>query len=512
VAGALADQIQASYFPVSLRDLRSRIHFTELEEGVFRVGETLVETQYLNHTAPTLAYRISSGGETIAYVSDHEPYWRSNGSSFQHPGDQRHIAFLNGADLVIHDAQYSEEEYPTKIGWGHSTVEYATDVAMAAGVGRLALFHHDPAHDDAEVTRLEAAARARVAEHGAALQVFAAAEGLALEVRGRGFTSPSAGVSALQNRPIAGRGVLVVSADELEVTSIGQTLAEDNLVLLPTPDTQTALAWTAAVSPDLAIIDGQLPDGSGATLIRRLRDRLGQPILPIILLTEDPGMAGTLSSEEAAHTDYLAKPWSPPMLRARVRAWLARSPVAARTQVGDAGGVGPATTAGASALLASLPLFRSLTRDQLHGLVARATERVYPAGHVLIRQGEPPDNLFVVLSGRVRVVETAPDSPLVELLLGELGRGEVFGEMGILCDRPRSATVVTLERTHCLVLPNADFLRALHSAPELAVALLRVLAERLYQADRLAARYRGLPVAVQRGIREADQYLHRKNA
>src|SRR2546427_5169689 len=93
---AIAGQMQYSYFPVKLHDLRSRIHFTELDEGFFRIGEVLVQTQHLNHTAPTLAYRISSHETTLAYVTDHEPYWRTTGREFQHPGDQRHVAFLEG--------------------------------------------------------------------------------------------------------------------------------------------------------------------------------------------------------------------------------------------------------------------------------------------------------------------------------------------------------------------------------------------------------------------------------
>ena len=84
----------------------------------------------------------------VAYVTDHEPFWKSSGPDFQHPGDQRHVEFIRDLDLLIHDAQYSEEEYETKVGWGHSPIGYVQDVALAAGVHRLALFHHDPTHDD----------------------------------------------------------------------------------------------------------------------------------------------------------------------------------------------------------------------------------------------------------------------------------------------------------------------------------------------------------------------------
>ena len=76
---SLSGQMQYSYFPVKLEDLASHIHYTELEEGFFRIGDILVETQYLNHTAPTIAYRISSDDATIAYVTDHEPFWNSLG-------------------------------------------------------------------------------------------------------------------------------------------------------------------------------------------------------------------------------------------------------------------------------------------------------------------------------------------------------------------------------------------------------------------------------------------------
>src|SRR3989442_245190 len=94
---AMAGQMEYAYFPVKLRELRSRIHYTELDEGFLRVGDVLVETQYLNHTAPTIAYRLSSGGATGAYMTDHEPFWGVPGRLSPHPGDERPIAFMPGA-------------------------------------------------------------------------------------------------------------------------------------------------------------------------------------------------------------------------------------------------------------------------------------------------------------------------------------------------------------------------------------------------------------------------------
>jgi diguanylate cyclase (GGDEF)-like protein len=140
-------------------------------------------------------------------------------------------------------------------------------------------------------------------------------------------------------------------------------------------------------------------------------------------------------------------------------------------------------------LLEAVPLFRTLTREQLSALAQQASEQLYPPGHVVIRQGEPGSQLFVLLSGRVRVVETAPDLPQAELFLEELGTGEVFGELSALREQPRSATVMAVEPTRCLVLPQNAFLQALRSSSDLAIAQLQVLAGRLAHADRLLARY-----------------------
>src|SRR5918996_5997685 len=314
----LSGQMQYPYFPVTLHDLRSRIHFTELEEGFFRVGEVLVETQYLNHTAPTIAYRMSSRGATVAYVTDHEPFWKSEDGILHHPGDQRHIAFMRGADLVIHDAQYTHEEYANRLGWGHSTIEYATDVALAAGARRLALFHHDPGHDDPAMERIEVEARLRVKACGGVLDVFAAREGLELQVDGSHRAVPVAEISALRRRLIAGARVLVVTPDETQVASIEEALAEDGMVALPVPDMHAALTRGTEHLPDLAIVDTGVPPGDGADLVPAFRSRMGRGNFTVILLTERPDVP-TLHHSDGDATDYLAKPYSPPMLRSRVR-------------------------------------------------------------------------------------------------------------------------------------------------------------------------------------------------
>jgi diguanylate cyclase (GGDEF)-like protein len=518
VEDAIAGQMQYAYFPVTLRDLRSRITFTELEEGFFRVGEVLVQTQYLNHTAPTLAYRISSGDATVAYVTDHEPFWKPAGRTFQHPGDQRHVSFLKGADLIIHDAQYGEEEYAGKIGWGHSTVEYATDIALVAGSSRLALFHHDPSHDDATVARLEATARERAAAGSRTLEVFAATEGLELDVRGNGRSGPVAAISAIRRPPVAGKRVLVVSPSEAEIAAIGQMLAEDNLVLLPTSSMRTALSSAPETLPDLAIVDERLPDGGGVELSRSLRMRTGRPDLPVILLTEGMDTVADTCIGGAAAADCLAKPFSPPMLRTRVLAWLTRATASESVRPGGVarrltdesvmvGGGKGAAAGGYADALAMMPLFRSLDRAQLLNLVARATEKVFTAGSVVLHQGEPTDSLYVVLSGQLRVIQATHESPLAGQVLAEVGYGELFGELGVLTEQPRSASVVAVEHARCLMLSPDDFLQVLQRTPNLAVNVLRMLARRLHNADRLLARYAPDPLTGLLGRRAFyDQY------
>ena len=499
---SLSGQMQYSYFPVKLTDLASRIHFTELEEGFFRIGDVLVETQYLNHTAPTIAYRLTSGKASVAYVTDHEPFWNSAESGFRHPGDQGHVEFLRGADLVVHDSQYTCEEYRTKTGWGHSTIEYATDVAIAAGVGRLALFHHDPTHDDATIRAIEVEAQERVRKLVASVEVFAAAEGLEVEIEGKGTRVTIAESSALDRRSVSGSRVLIVSDREQDVRAMEEVLAEDGLALTVVTNGPAAIDRAPMLDPDLVVLNS-------AELIEPLRKLLDRPDLPVLLLTENPDQLSGLA------TDFLAIPFSPPMLRTRVRAWLARM-AGNRMEVAGEGKAGRHEDAVRSKadyhdVLQNVSLFRSLSRPQLDAMLKDATEHTFPSGHLVIRQGESGHSVYIILDGRVRIVESVPDSP-VEMFLGELATGEIFGELGILRERPRSASVLTLGKTRCLKISEDNFLEALHDSPSMSIEMLRVLARRLYDADRLLARHAPDPLTGLPGRRAFHELYRRLTA
>jgi ribonuclease BN (tRNA processing enzyme) len=120
----------------------------------------------------TNGYRIEMGGTSVAYLSDHQ--MPLDGS---HAVSDAVLELCDGVDLLIHDAQYTVQEFPTKANWGHCTVDYAVFVAQEAGAHRLALFHHDPTHDDDRVDAMLAGAQA-LAETTGITEVIAAQEGL----------------------------------------------------------------------------------------------------------------------------------------------------------------------------------------------------------------------------------------------------------------------------------------------------------------------------------------------
>lgn len=132
--------------------------------------------------------------------------------------------------------------------------------------------------------------------------------------------------------------------------------------------------------------------------------------------------------------------------------------------------------------LAQVPLFQSLTRRELQVLSVNCRERDYPAGAVLLRQGETGVGLFIITSGAVHVTQSSPDGSSRDL--GDFGRGAVLGEMSLLDDMPRTATVIATEDTRALVIPVWDFRAALREAPEVSIKLLGVLSQRLRAVER----------------------------
>lgn len=132
-------------------------------------------------------------------------------------------------------------------------------------------------------------------------------------------------------------------------------------------------------------------------------------------------------------------------------------------------------------VIAQVPLFHDLTKRELQVLSANCREREYPAGAALLRQGETGVGLFVITSGRVQVTQESATGETRDL--GAFERGAVLGEMSLLDDLPRTATVTATEPTRALVIPVWDFRAALREAPEIAIKLLGVMSRRLRQVE-----------------------------
>ncbi len=183
----LAGQMEHHYFPVELDQLSARITYQDLHEGTHDIAGVKITAQRMHHPSVTLGYRVQAGGKCVCYLSDHEPFyegiWRDGAEpghidSILDPGDKRHAEYMRGADVVIHEAQYTPEEYLAKRHWGHSTYAYVVELAAAAGVPRLILTHHDPSHDDEFMRGFERRARLLAKELGSGMEVACAFEGL----------------------------------------------------------------------------------------------------------------------------------------------------------------------------------------------------------------------------------------------------------------------------------------------------------------------------------------------
>ena len=166
---AIRSLFKAPFFPVDFDDLGGTVIPRELRANdQFVIGDITITMARLNHPDPVYGYRLEHAGQSVVYATDTEHF------SCVDPTLKKLAA---GADILIYDAQYTPDEYPSKVGWGHSTWEAGAELARAAGVPQLVLFHHDPMRSDAQLDALEAAARAALPG------TVAAREGLVLNAR-----------------------------------------------------------------------------------------------------------------------------------------------------------------------------------------------------------------------------------------------------------------------------------------------------------------------------------------
>jgi phosphoribosyl 1,2-cyclic phosphodiesterase len=153
VESVLASQMSNPTFPVPLEALQANMAYEDFEAGYSwkMAGGVQIKTAPLNHPNGATGYRIEYGGRSLCYVTDTEHIVGKQ--------DENVLKLIEGADLVIYDSTYTDQEFPSKIGWGHSTWQEGIRLCKAADVRSLALFHHEPDHDDEFMRKLELEAR-----------------------------------------------------------------------------------------------------------------------------------------------------------------------------------------------------------------------------------------------------------------------------------------------------------------------------------------------------------------
>jgi ribonuclease BN (tRNA processing enzyme) len=175
----LTRYLSTPLFPVHLRELPSRLTLHDIPAaGRFEIEGVQIKAEPVLHPGHTVGYRLSEGVSTLTYLSDHEP--ALGGATLpESTAWTSGFALAAGADVLIHDCQYTEDEYLSRQGWGHSSIGQAVEFAVRARVGKLVTFHHDPDHSDRQLDALHRPLRGRV---GGRLEVIPGQEGLTLDV------------------------------------------------------------------------------------------------------------------------------------------------------------------------------------------------------------------------------------------------------------------------------------------------------------------------------------------
>ena len=181
----ISTYMSAPLFPVRLADIPCDLTFHDAPEEPVKIGGLTVSASLVTHQGPTVGFRVEEAGKSVVYLPDHEPSIGGSDLTDQPADWISGYQLTKGADILLHDAQYGDEEYPRHMGWGHSAIGHVVAFARKAEVERLVLFHHDPYHSDAELEALVADAQ-RI--WGEADRVCAAWEGMAIELGINGVT------------------------------------------------------------------------------------------------------------------------------------------------------------------------------------------------------------------------------------------------------------------------------------------------------------------------------------
>lgn len=177
----ISAQMDDIYFPITMKEFGSRVYFNDLNQGEFEIDGISVKTMLLSHPGNCLGYRIDYKGRSICYVTDNEMFLP--GSPQYDPNYGKNLAsFVEGADALITDCTYTDAEYASKIGWGHSCISQVADLAHRANVRTLYLFHHDPDQDDNAIDEKLALAEECLSALNSTTEVLAPTEALSLSL------------------------------------------------------------------------------------------------------------------------------------------------------------------------------------------------------------------------------------------------------------------------------------------------------------------------------------------
>jgi phosphoribosyl 1,2-cyclic phosphodiesterase len=319
----LAGQMQHTYFPVSTDEFGATIHYHDLVEGTFTIDDITITAQYLNHPALTLGYRLEADGASLVYCCDHEPFSRAvaDGHGEFSGLDRRHAAFIDGADLLIHDAQYTSQEYPAKVGWGHSSSEFVVRLAQRANVKHVALAHHDPLRNDDALESIVEKLKADVIADGSQLLVSAATEGdvIALKPSGSSSLRPvDGGFNALTpvEPALVQRSVLISVTDPAVATALAEAATAEGLRAHLCANADAARVLVATDPPSLAIIDRDAARSKSESICEAIRLMENDDLPVVVVADEEEDVDGI--------KDWLITPFTDSYARAKMRAWVLR--------------------------------------------------------------------------------------------------------------------------------------------------------------------------------------------
>ena len=181
LASTLAGQMESPYFPIALRQMPGNIVIEELKDMTFHIGPIRVEACFSNHPGICVGYRLFTASGSVVYLPDNESCNEhtvtTHGGALPRTIEENLAKFIAGADVLITDAQYTAREYREHTGWGHGCVDDVVRFAIAGGVKRLYLFHHDPEHDDRTISSMLMHARGLATAAGSSIRIEAAREG-----------------------------------------------------------------------------------------------------------------------------------------------------------------------------------------------------------------------------------------------------------------------------------------------------------------------------------------------